>query len=173
MIQFTTNILQFDEQGEKTGWTYIKITSAIAQKLKPNNKKSFRVKGTLDDYPIESVALLPMGEGDFIMAVNATMRKGIKKRKGATLKVQLEIDEKPILPSADLMECLQDEPAALANFNKLPGSHQKYYTRWIESAKTEPTKAKRIAQAVNALSRSMNFGEAIRAMQQERKDLLK
>ena len=31
--------------GEKTGWSYIEIPAAIAQQLKPNYKKSFRVKG--------------------------------------------------------------------------------------------------------------------------------
>ena len=172
MIQFTSTILKFGDQGEKTGWTYIKIPAEKAQQLKPDNKKSFRVKGKLDDYPIESVALIPMGEGDFIMAINATMRKGLKKRKGAMLNIAIEVDDNPILPSADLVDCLKDEPAALAKFNKLPKSHQNYYTRWIESAKTETTKAKRIAQAVTALSRNMDFGEALRAIKQERKDLL-
>ena len=171
MLKFTTTILKFDEQGEKTGWTYIKIPATAAQQLMPGNKKSFRVKGKLDDYSIESVALLPMGEGDFIMAINTGMRKALKKSKGATLTVQIEVDDKPILPSADLVECLKDEPKALVKFNKLPKSHQNYYTKWIESAKTEPTKAKRIAQAVTALSRDMDFGEALRAIKQEKKDL--
>ena len=171
MLKFTTTILKFDEQGEKTGWTYIKIPAATAQQLMPGNKISFRVKGKLDDYSIESVALLPMGEGDFIMAINTGMRKALKKSKGATLTVQIEVDDKPILPSADLVECLKDEPYALVKFNKLPKSHQNYYTKWIESAKTEPTKAKRIAQAVTALSRDMDFGEALRAIKQEKKDL--
>ena len=89
MIQFTTTILQFAEQGEKTGWTYIVITAALAEKLIPNNKRSFRVKGRLDDHPIKKVALLSMGEGEFIMPLNATIRKAIRKRKGDKLKVQL------------------------------------------------------------------------------------
>ena len=87
MLQFNTILKQFNEQGEKTGWTYIEIPAKIAQQLKPGNKKSFRVKGRLDNYEIKGVALMPMGEGDFIMAVNATMRKGIGKRKGDKLKV--------------------------------------------------------------------------------------
>ncbi len=86
MIKFSTTILKFDKQGEKTGWTYIIIPAKIVQQLKPKNKKSFRVKGKLDDFEINKVALMPMGEGDFIMAINAAMRKGIGKRKGATYK---------------------------------------------------------------------------------------
>ena len=74
MVNFTTTLLQFAEQGEKTGWTYIEIPADIAEQIKPNNKKSFRVKGRLDNYKISSVALMPMGDGKFIMPFNAIMR---------------------------------------------------------------------------------------------------
>ena len=94
MIKFTATIHKFEKQGEKTGWTYIGIPADIAQKLKPGNKKSFRVKGKLDNFKIDGIALLPMGGGSFIMALNAAMRKGIRKKHGAMLEVQLAEDEK-------------------------------------------------------------------------------
>lgn len=167
MIRFNTIIKKFDQQGEKTGWTYIEIPAALAQELKPGNKKSFRVKGKLDNYPIERVALIPMGDGNFIMALNTVMRKGMGKNKGATLQVQLQVDTQELLPPADLIECLQDEPAALANYYKLPPSHRHYFTRWINEAKTEGTRAKRIALSVNALARGTDFSAAMRAMKRE------
>lgn len=163
MLKFTTTILKYDEAGEKTGWTYIHIPQHLAQELKPDNKKAFRVKGKLDDYAFEGISLVPIGEGHFILALNATVRKHIKKGKGATLQVEMEIDSKEILPPEDLMQCLADEPTALSNFNKLPKSHQNYYTRWINEAKTEPTRTKRIAKAVFMLARGGDFGEAVRA----------
>lgn len=172
MITFTTTILKFDEQGEKTGWTYILIPEKIAVKIKPGNKKSFRVKGKLDNFSIKGVALLPMGGGDFIMPLNANMRKAIKKRQGAMLNVAITVDAEEMRPPLELIECLQDEPAALACFNKLPKSHQNYYTKWINDAKTEQTKTKRIAQAVSALAKGMHYGEMIRAQKQERDELL-
>ena len=55
MVTFKTIILKFGELGEKTGWTYISISIDIAQKLMPGNKKSFRVKGKLDEFKIASV----------------------------------------------------------------------------------------------------------------------
>jgi hypothetical protein len=168
MIQFTTALKKFGEQGEKTGWTYIEIPVDIAQKLKPDNKKSFRVKGKLDDFAIKSIALMPMGGGKFIMAVNASMRKGIGKRKGAMLKVQLEADNKKLELSKELMECLADEPKALAFFKTLPPSHQHYFSKWIEDARTGETKTKRIVQAVNALSKSLNFGLMARALKENK-----
>jgi hypothetical protein len=162
MVSFSAILLKFADQGEKTGWTYIEVSADHAEKLKPGNKKSFRVKGKLDDYPIRSVALIPMGEGHFIMAVNADMRKGTGKQKGAKLAVRIEVDDLPAIMSDDLIACLGDEPKALEFFNALSPGHRKYFSNWIESAKTEPTKTKRIALAVNALSRGLGYGPMIR-----------
>lgn len=173
MVQFSALIKKFGQQGEKTGWTYIEIPEAQAQQLIPGNKKGFRVKGFLDTYAIEQISLLPVGGGDFIMPLNTAMRKGIGKAKGAIVNVRLDVDTKPVELSKELMECLADEPAALAYFSKLPGSHQKYYSKWIESARTEPTKAKRIAATVNACARNLGYGEMLRALKEERKKLEK
>jgi hypothetical protein len=164
MIQFTITLKRFEKQGEKTGWTYIEIPADIAGKLKPGNKKSFRVKGKLDAHKIAGVSLLPMGGGAFIMAVNAAMRKGIGKRYGAMVKVQLEEDKKPFQFNKDFMDCLGDEPVAIEFFKTLAGSHQRYFSKWIDDARTEPTRTKRIAQAVTALSRKMGYPEMIRSM---------
>jgi Domain of unknown function (DUF1905)/Bacteriocin-protection, YdeI or OmpD-Associated len=171
MIKFSTTILKFDQQGEKTGWTYIAIPAKIAQQLKPHTKKSFRVKGKLDDFAIEKVALIPMGGGDFIMAVNAAMRKGMGKRKGATIKVSIEADDTPILVPAELLECMADEPEALLYFNSLPQGHRNYFTKWIDSAKTDATKAKRIALVIKTMVRKMDFGAMLREDREERKKL--
>ena len=171
MISFTTTILRFEQQGEKTGWTYISVPAAMAEQLKAGNKKSFRVMGRLDEHSIKGIALIPMGGGDFILAVNADMRKAIGKKKGATVKVQLSIDKAGYQLNAALLECMADEPAAIGYFKLLAQGHQNYFSKWIEGAKTEPTKVKRIAQAVSALSHKMGYPEMIRALKKE-KDLL-
>jgi hypothetical protein len=171
MLSFTTTIQKFNKQGEKTGWTYIVVPEKITKKLNPGVKKSYRVKGKLDDHTIEKTALIPMGKGDFIMPINATIRKATGKRFGATIKVQLELDESPILPPAELLECLQDEPEALKYFNSLPQGHRNYFTKWIDTAKTEPTKTKRIAMVVKTMVRKMDFGAMLREDRDERKAL--
>ena len=172
MIQFTTTIKKFSDKGEKTGWTYIEIPAAIADKLKPNNKRSFRVKGNLENYVFEGLALIPMGEGDFILALNATIRKKIKKLKGDKLKVSIEVDDKPVKMNAELMDCLSDEPDGLSFFNSLTPGHRKYFSNWIESAKTDETKTKRIAQTINALAKKWDYGQMIRDQTAEKRDML-
>src|SRR6201994_2412851 len=111
MVEFDTIIQQFAGQGEKTGWTYIDIPAVIAQQLKPGNKQSFRIKGMLDGLAVSGLALMPMGEGNFIMALKAEVRKGIHKNAGAMLQVKLEEDKdfKVEMP-ADLQECFDFEP---------------------------------------------------------------
>lgn len=168
MIFFTSTIQKFDKQGEKTGWTYIVVPDKIAKKLNSGVKKSYRVKGKLDDCVIEKTALIPMGGGDFILPINAAIRKATGKRFGASLQVQLQLDETPIVPPAELLECMQDEPEALKYFNSLPQGHRNYFTKWIESAKTEPTKTKRIALVIKTMVRKMDFGAMLREERDER-----
>ncbi len=158
MIHFTALIEKFGAKGEKTGWTYVLIPHAMAGQLKPGMRQSFRVRGMLDKVSVEHLALIPMGEGDFIIPLKTDLRRKLRKQKGATLQIVIEADDRPLPMSEDFLACLEDEPNALAEFNKLSGSYQRYYSKWIEEAKTEETKAKRIAQAIKGLSARLDFG---------------
>ena len=170
MTQFKAILQKFDKQGEKTGWTYILIDADIAAQIKPNNKKSFRVKGRIDGLPIKAVSLLPMGEGDFIMPINADLRRKLKKQKNDTVLVDMVEDKAPVELDADLMACLEDDKKANAFFESLPGSHRNYFSKWIQSAKTPETKAKRIAMSLNAFQNKMGYPEMMRA-NKAKKDL--
>jgi hypothetical protein len=161
-MKFETIIKKFAEQGEKTGWTYIEIPVSIAQQIYPNQKKSFRVKGKLDAIEISGMALLPMGDGMFIMALKADIRKKIRKIEGAKLVVDIEHDTSEYQLDVDFVECLEDEPKAKKYFFSQPKSHQNYFSKWIEAAKTNETKTKRITKAINALARNMNYAEMLR-----------
>ena len=163
MVHFQTLIKQFKEMGEKTGWTYIDIPAHIAQEIKVDCKVSFRVKGKIDDVAINGIALLPMGEGNFILALNKSLQKAIGKRKGAMVNLSLVEDQdfKFDIPE-DLADCLADVEDGMAQFLKLPKSHQNYYIKWINEAKTETTRVKRLAQTAQAMALKMNYGEMIR-----------
>ncbi len=167
MLHFTAIIKRFASQGEKTGWTYIEVPEEIAAQLMPSTKTSFRIKGRLDNFEIQKQAVLPMGGGKFILTLNAAIRKGIKKGKGATINVWLKVDHAPLLINTDFLDCLNDEPDAVKTFASLTKSHQLYFSKWIESAKTEITKAKRIAMAVNALVKGWGFPQMLRANKKE------
>ena len=165
MVQFTATIKRFGSQGEKTGWTYFEVPPDLVQKLKPGNRKEFKVKGKLDAHSFKRVSLLPMGGGLFIFVLNAAFRKAIGKKHGAMVKAQLAEDKSEFVFNKDFMECLDDEPKAKEFFKSLTGSHQRYFSKWIDDAKTEPTKVKRITMAVNAVAKKWGYPEMLRASQ--------
>lgn len=109
-----------------------------------------------------------MGGGNFILTLNASLRKGIRKKKGAMLNVKLQVDPEGYKLNEDFIACLDDAPEGRKYFDSLSGSHRNYFSKWIDSAKTEPTKIKRITMAVNALSKKWGFPEMLR---NSRKDL--
>lgn len=168
MIRFKSTLQRFASQGEKTGWTYILVTAVMANKLNPGNKKGFRVKGKIDHCDYHLISLIPMGGGDFILTVNAALRKALKKQKGAPVEVMMEVDHDEIQSPSDLVECMADEPEILDRFNALTMSHRNYFINWINSAKTDPTRAKRIAATIQAIEKKWDFGQMLRSMKKNK-----
>ena len=115
-ITFTATIEKFSEKGDKSGWTYITIPAEMAEKIRPGFRKSFKVKGKLDKVAVQALSLLPMGGGDFILPLNAGLRKALAKRVGAMVKLQLQEDKAEFVFNAQFLECLADEPAAATFF---------------------------------------------------------
>jgi uncharacterized protein YdeI (YjbR/CyaY-like superfamily) len=112
---------------------------------------------------------MPMGEGDFIIALKTELRRKLRKEAGAVLDVQLEEDKdfKIEIPE-DLELCLADEQRLLENFMKLPMSHRNWYINWLNTAKTEATRTKRIVKIISAMDREMTFGEMMREDKEKR-----
>ena len=164
MVVFEAEIERFSRMGEKTGWTYVFVPKAVAQQIKADCKKSYRVKGKLDQVNVSGMALVPMGEGDFIIALKTSLRRELKKEEGAVLHLELEedLDFKIEMPD-DLELCLSDDPQLLETFLKLPKSHRNYYINWLNTAKTEVTRTKRLTQIVVAMDQKMTFAEMIRS----------
>lgn len=163
MIIFEAEIERFAKMGEKTGWTFVFIPMAIAEQINPGCKKSYRVKGRLDAVEVSGMSFVPMGEGNFILALKTSLRKELRKEEGAILRLELEEDKdfKVEMP-ADLELCLMEEQHLMDNFLKLPKSHQNYYINWLNTAKTEQTRTKRLTQIVIAMDKKLSFGEMLK-----------
>lgn len=162
MVTFVALIRRFEQMGEKTGWTYVDISANIAQQLNSEIKRSFRVKGVLDCTPVNGLALLPMGGGSFILPLNVSLRKKLKKTEGSMLQLRLEADQDfRIDTPEDLRMCLQEE-GVLHSFDKLPKSHRNYFINWINSAKMIETRTKRMGMTVNAMLMGFSYAEMIR-----------
>jgi hypothetical protein len=168
MIQFKATIEKFGSKGEKTGWTYLVVPAHQADQLSPGKKTGFRVTGKIDGVPVTSVALLPMGEGNFILALNAALRKKLAKPVGETVTLSLKVETREQPLCADLLECLADEPLARERFEALTPGHRRYFSKWVEEAKLPETRAKRIAHCLHFLSLGKDFGSMLRALKAEK-----
>ncbi len=164
MITFKGVIEKYGQNGEKSGWSYVFIPAELAEQLSPGTRKSFRVKGKVDSTAISQLALWPVGEGNFILPLNANLLKTIDKRKGAEVKLSIEADRSTFELNEDLLDCLREDEKALSAFDKLNPSEKKYFSQWVSSAKTDATKSKRIVHILQSMHLGLRFAEAMRAL---------
>ena len=146
LIQGTYLLQKFAGKG---GWTYVAIPEVA-----PDKKAPFgwvKVKGTIDDYELVNCRLMPLGSGVLFLPVKAAIRKHIGKRQGDSVQLLLEADNSPMLIPEELLECLQDYPTEHQVFLSFTEGAQKAYIDWIYAAKTEATKADRIAKMLDKL----------------------
>jgi hypothetical protein len=110
-----------------------------------------KVLVTFDGFPYRG-SLVPMGEGQHLLGVPKQIRGAIGKTWGNTVAVALARDTEP-----RVAEVSEDFARALSNagarqrFEDMAYSHQKEYTRWIESAKKTETRFERIKKAVEMI----------------------
>lgn len=162
MHRFIATLEKFDKKGEKTSWTHIIISETDAQILKPGNKKSFRVCGSLNEVKIAGVAVMPMGGGEFVLPINANIRKKLKLNIGDEVIINIEEDKNfEIKMPEDLQDLLEME-GLLENFLAQAKSHQNYFIKYIDSAKTTETRVKRLNMTLDAMQRGMDYGGMIR-----------
>ncbi len=157
MVTFDAIIEKTLQSGEKYGWTYVIIPASVAQEINPGVKTIYRVKGRVGELDCRQVSLLPCGEGKYMLPLNAGMRKKMRCVLGESVRLSLEVDPEEPAMSAELLESLSYDTAAENFFLSLSKSHQRYYSNWIDSAKTFETKSRRIAMAVEGCARGMDF----------------
>jgi len=162
VFSFKTIIQKFASKGAQSGWTYVDMPMDVVLKLKLENRREFRIKGTMDDVKFERLVCFPAKEGHFIIALNADLRKKLGKKEGAMLSIKFEVDKSGALKSQELLDCLAEEPEAFEHFKTLTPSHQNYFHQYVLSAKGADTRAGRIVNTINAMYKKMDYGEMVR-----------
>ena len=61
----------------------------------------------------------------------------------------------------DVIEALRANPAALSRFEALPPSHKAEYLKWIDEAKRDETRKRRIAGMIDKLSVGTGVPKAV------------
>ena len=109
------------------------------------------VRGSINGFPFRS-SLMPMG-GCHMMPVNKNLCAGAKVRPGDMVEVLMERDEeeRSVEAPPELKKALAKNKAAKGNWEKLAFTHQKEMAVWIEGAKQEETRVRRLAKVMQVL----------------------
>ena len=91
---------------------------------------------------------------DYMIGVAKEHRDKAGIKGGDTIEVEITLDEAPreVVVPPDLAKALAEQKRAKAAFDKLSYTHRKEYVRWVEEAKAEETRARRIDKTIERLS---------------------
>jgi hypothetical protein len=113
--------------------------------------KRFPVVATVNGHTWRA-SVVWMG-GEFLLGLNREVREGAGAEAGDTVEVSLELDTAPReveVPEA-LATALAGDDAARTAYEGMAFTHRKEYARWIEEAKREATRERRVTQALEML----------------------
>lgn len=134
------------ELGGKTA-TGIEVPEDVVAALGPGKRPAVSV--TLNGHTYRST-VARMG-GRFLLPVSAEVRAASGVVAGDEVEVEVEVDDAPrtVDVPADLAAALEGEPRT--RFDALSYSNQRRHVLAVEGAKTDATRARRIAGVVAAL----------------------
>ena len=113
--------------------------------------KRFPVVATVNGYTWRTT-VTRMG-GEFLLGLNRAVRQDAGVEAGDTVDVELELDSAPReveVPTA-LADALDSDPEARAAFDRLSYTNRKEFARWIDEAKRDETRRRRLSRAVEML----------------------
>lgn len=142
-MKFTT-ILQLHG---KTA-TGMSVPASVVEKLGAGKRPPVVV--TIKGFSFRTT-VAPMG-GQYMIGVNAENRAGAGVKAGDKLSVTVELDTAP--REVEVPKYLADvfkRAGVRAAFDKLSYTHRKEHVRAIEDAKTDATRERRIAKAIEML----------------------
>ena len=113
-----------------------------------------QVKATIGGVPYRGI-LTRMGGDHHLLIILKEIREKIGKTFGDEVKISVEPDTEPrvIEVPVELKKVFKTEKEAKALFDKLSYTHQREYVIWINEAKREETRARRVAQAIEMLKK--------------------
>lgn len=132
-------------------WTYLTVPFDAMREY--GGKGQIKVYGTINRVAYRST-LLPHGDGKHFLVVKKEVRDKIGATAGDTVSVSMEQDSKPRTVSVpnDFKLALGRNKKAKAKFDRIPYSHKKEYVDYIDEAKKDETRKRRIKESVVRLA---------------------
>ena len=143
-MRFRTTILQ----SNKTA-TGIRVPDDVIAALGSSRRPPVQV--TVNGYTYRTTVAVM--NGAFMFGVSADVRKNARVAGGDEVEVEIVLDTEPRTVSvpADLQTALDADPDAGGFFQSLSYSHKSAYVLWIESAKKDETRQRRIPEAIQMM----------------------
>ena len=113
--------------------------------------KRFPVVATVNGYTWRTTVTRMRGE--FLVGLNREVRERAGVEAGDSVELEIDLDTAPRevdVPEA-FATALDGDRVAGAAFEALAYTHRKEYARWIEDAKREETRQRRVEQALEML----------------------
>ena len=113
-----------------------------------------KVKAVIEGVPYRGI-LTRMGTEHHLLIILKEIREKVGKTFGDEIKVsvELDVDERVVTVPAELKRLFKSEKEAKAFFDKLSYTHQREYVMWINEAKREETRQRRIVKAIGMLKK--------------------
>ncbi len=113
--------------------------------------KRFPVRATINGHDLR-LSVARMG-GEYLLGLSKAHRQAAEVTAGDTVECQLELDAAPreVTTPAALAQALAANPPARQAFDGLAYTHRKEFARWIEEAKREETRERRVAKTIEML----------------------
>jgi hypothetical protein len=117
-----------------------------------------KVKATFDGHPYRG-SLVPMGGPCHLMPILKSIREAIGKQPGDKVKVAIQQDteERTVSVPQDFKKALTKNKAAREFFEKSSHTCRREYVNWIEEAKKQETRDRRVAKAIEMLAEGKRY----------------
>ena len=144
---------KIQEASVGTGGAFVLFPYDVEKEF--GTKGRVAVKSTLGGVPY-SGSLIKYGMPQHMLCVLKSIRDQLGKELGDAIDVVVwkdEADRSIVIPPA--FKALLKKESLLAGFEKLSYTHRKEYVRWIEEAKKEETRQRRLEKAVAMLKKGV------------------
>lgn len=139
-------------KGERVLWyAVLFLPPELAAALPFARHPRLRVEGEVMDVPVAG-AWMPTGDGRRYFIVSPAVRKAAQAGPGTLLEMRFRIADQDAVEVPDaLRQALSADPAAQAAWDALLPGRRRGLAHSVAAAKTDPTRARRVAEVLAAL----------------------
>jgi uncharacterized protein DUF1905/bacteriocin resistance YdeI/OmpD-like protein len=152
-IRFSATLCRPVTTEKAVAWTFLTLPEEASAKLASRGMTS--VEGTLNGSPFRAT-LEPDGRGGHWLKVDRKLREAARAQAGDVVSLEIAPaaeEPEPKVPAGLRRALAAAQPNARAVWSDITPAARRDWIQWIESAKREETRVKRIASACDMLSK--------------------